>query len=57
MAITIRNQKQQSGEKVMIPGDPEKENEQFRFKKGIPIKKLDLEKLNELAKTLDIKGL
>ena len=41
---------------VVIPGDPERESERERMKKGIPVERSVVEELNALAEKFDIAG-
>jgi LDH2 family malate/lactate/ureidoglycolate dehydrogenase len=42
-------------EKVLVPGDPEREFEQYRIKNGIPLLELVSEDLKELGIKLGVK--
>ena len=56
--LTFRNSKPAEGhDKVIVPGDPERENETIRMKEGIPVLPLLIEKVNEIAAELGIEGL
>jgi L-2-hydroxycarboxylate dehydrogenase (NAD+) len=56
--LTFRNSKPSEGhEKVLIPGDPEREMEVLRRKEGIPLMPALVEKVNEIAKELGIEEL
>ncbi len=44
-------------DRVMIPGDPERESEVYRKQNGIPVNPKVFEDLKELAKRFDISGL
>ncbi len=56
--LTFRNSKPIEGqEKVLVPGDPEREMEAVRKKEGIPVMPLLIEKVNEIAAELGIKKL
>jgi L-2-hydroxycarboxylate dehydrogenase (NAD+) len=53
--LTFRNSKTAKGhEKVLVPGDPERENEIRRMKDGIPVLPILIEKVNEVAAELGI---
>jgi L-2-hydroxycarboxylate dehydrogenase (NAD+) len=53
--LTFRNSKPAEGhEKVLVPGDPERENEARRMKEGIPIMPMLIEKVNEIADELGV---
>jgi len=53
--LTFRNSNPTEGhEKVLVPGDPERENEIKRMKEGIPVMPLLIEKVNEIADELKI---
>jgi len=55
---TFRNSKPAEGqEKVLIPGDPEREMEVIRRKEGIPIMPALVDKVNEIAMELGIERL
>jgi L-2-hydroxycarboxylate dehydrogenase (NAD+) len=43
------------GKKVLIPGDPERENEEWRIKNGIPVVAPVVKDLEELATKLELK--
>ncbi len=50
----FRETKAVEGKKVLIPGDPEREAEMERMKKGIPVNEKVVADLNELAKKFGI---
>lgn len=50
----FRDTKAVEGKKVLIPGDPEREAEAERIKKGIPLNENVVNDLQELAKKFDI---
>ncbi|MFH0865503.1 MAG: Ldh family oxidoreductase, partial [Bacteroidota bacterium] len=53
--LAFRNSKPAEGhEKVLVPGDPERENEAKRMKEGIPILPVLIEKVNEIAVELGV---
>ncbi len=53
--LDFRNAKPAKGfEKVLIPGDPEREMEEIRKKEGIPMMPALVEKINQIAKELGI---
>ena len=53
--LTFRNSNPAEGhEKVLVPGDPERENEIKRMKEGIPVMPILIEKVNEIAAELGI---
>jgi LDH2 family malate/lactate/ureidoglycolate dehydrogenase len=51
---TFRNAPAVEGEKVLIPGDPEREMETIRIKEGIPLLKPVVEDLEVLAKKFSL---
>jgi L-2-hydroxycarboxylate dehydrogenase (NAD+) len=51
----FRNAKSVAGEKVLIPGDPEREAEQVRLKEGIPLIEAVVSQLDDLARRFSIK--
>ena len=54
----FRNAKPIAGqEKVLVPGDPEREFEEERMKNGIPLLEMVVEDLNKLAERLSMGGL
>ena len=54
----FRNAKPIAGqEKVLVPGDPEREFEEDRMKNGIPLLEMVVEDLNKLAERLSMGGL
>jgi LDH2 family malate/lactate/ureidoglycolate dehydrogenase len=56
--LTFRNSKPIEGqEKVLVPGDPEREMEVIRKKEGIPVMPLVVEKINQIAEELEISEL
>jgi L-2-hydroxycarboxylate dehydrogenase (NAD+) len=56
--LTFRNSKPAAGHKtVLVPGDPERENEIKRMKEGIPVLPVLIEKVNEIAVELGIRGI
>ncbi|MGD0710094.1 MAG: Ldh family oxidoreductase [Bacteroidales bacterium] len=56
--LTFRNSKPADGhDKVLVPGDPERENTAIRMKEGIPVMPMLIEKVNEIAGELGIKKL
>jgi L-2-hydroxycarboxylate dehydrogenase (NAD+) len=53
--MTFRNSTPAAGhEKVLIPGDPEREMEELRRKEGIPLMPALVEKVNEIARELRV---
>ncbi len=53
--LTFRNSKPAEGqEKVLIPGDPERELEVVKMKEGIDVMPVVVEKLNEIAEELGV---
>lgn len=58
LAADVRNEpKMNNNTKIQVAGDPEKESEEDRLQNGIPIKKLDLDKINMLALEVGLKPL
>ncbi|HPS46587.1 MAG TPA: Ldh family oxidoreductase [Bacteroidales bacterium] len=56
--LTFRNAKPAKGqEKVLVPGDIERDNEERRKKEGIPIMPLLVEKVNQIATELGIENI
>lgn len=53
--LTFRNSKADNlHEKVLIPGDPEREMEKTRMKEGIPVMPIVVEKINQIAEELGL---
>jgi LDH2 family malate/lactate/ureidoglycolate dehydrogenase len=53
--LTFRNSKpDKQHEKVLIPGDPERELEKIRMKEGIPVMHVVIEKINQIAEELGL---
>jgi L-2-hydroxycarboxylate dehydrogenase (NAD+) len=52
---TMRNTKPQTGKKVLIPGDPEREAYQIRMKEGIPVNTEVVASLQDIADYTGIK--
>jgi len=53
----FRNSKAIEGKKVLIPGDPEVEKQEYRLKHGIPLEDFIVEDLQRLAKKFNLKFL
>ncbi len=51
---TFRTAKSVEGEKVIIPGDPEREIEATRLQQGIPLLEPVLKDLKDLGKKFDV---
>jgi ureidoglycolate dehydrogenase (NAD+) len=52
MMDEVRKEPSMKGEKIMVPGDPEKKEMQIRLERGIPIDKVTLQKLCKIAKNI-----
>lgn len=53
MMDEVRKEPSKKGEKIMVPGDPEKKEMKIRLEKGIPLDKVTLQKLRQIAKNIN----